>query len=71
MSQAIEAFTSGVSSVDLCLVKVEGGYHEMLMGEERVASADALLAWMRVRAGAASRGSNGNMDGGGATPARL
>ncbi|KAF6257581.1 hypothetical protein COO60DRAFT_1219251 [Scenedesmus sp. NREL 46B-D3] len=46
---AIEEFTGGVSSKEMQLVKVEGGYHEMLMGDERVASADGIVAWMRQR----------------------
>jgi hypothetical protein len=47
--QAIEEFTGGVSSKELQLVKVEGGYHEMLMGDERIGSADGIMAWMRQR----------------------
>jgi hypothetical protein len=47
--QAIEEFTGGVSSKELQLVKVEGGYHEMLMGNERIGSADGIMAWMRQR----------------------
>uniref|UniRef100_A0A383WFB9 Serine aminopeptidase S33 domain-containing protein n=1 Tax=Tetradesmus obliquus TaxID=3088 RepID=A0A383WFB9_TETOB len=46
---AIEEFTGGVSSKELQLVKVEGGYHEMLMGEERIGSADGIMAWMKQR----------------------
>jgi hypothetical protein len=47
--QAIEEFTGGVSSKELQLVKVEGGYHEMLMGDERIGSADGIMAWMKQR----------------------
>lgn len=49
--QAIQEFANGVSSKDKKLQLVEGGYHEMLMGDERVGSADSILAWMRERAG--------------------
>lgn len=42
-----------MSSKDLTLNKVEGGYHEMLMGDERIGSADGILAWMKERAGKA------------------
>lgn len=40
----------------MTLTKVDGGYHEMLMGDERLGSADALLAWMRGRVGKAREG---------------
>lgn len=50
-AQAIEAFVDGVSSRDKTLNKVEGGYHEMLMGRERSRSADGIIAWMRAHVG--------------------
>eukprot|EP00775_Hariotina_reticulata_P010127 gene10127-10285_t len=49
--EAIEAFTNGVISKDVTLSKVEGGYHEMLMGDERFNSADGVIEWMQQRVG--------------------
>ena len=48
--QGTEKFMAGVSSADKLLVKVEGASHEALMGAERLATADTLLAWMQTRA---------------------
>eukprot|EP00879_Flechtneria_rotunda_P021007 GHRR01022129.1.p1 GENE.GHRR01022129.1~~GHRR01022129.1.p1 ORF type:complete len:174 (+),score=45.17 GHRR01022129.1:1279-1800(+) len=52
---AIEGFTKGVSSKDLTFKRVEGGYHEMLMGDERIDSADNIIDWMRQRVGKSSQ----------------
>lgn len=48
--QGTEKFMAAVSSRDKLLVTVEGASHEALMGEGRLAAADALIAWMQTRA---------------------
>jgi hypothetical protein len=68
-AQAIEAFVGGVSSADKTLSKVEGGYHEMLMGAERTASADGIIAWMRPRAAGKGSVQQAQQQGGAAAAA--
>lgn len=39
----------GVSSTDKTFNKVDGGYHEMLMGEEKTGMAQGIIDWLRAR----------------------
>lgn len=57
----MQAFYDGVSSTDRTLNKVEGGYHEMLMGEEKGGMTQGMIDWMRARCGG---GSGSSKDGG-------
>jgi trans-aconitate methyltransferase len=46
--QAVQAFVDGVSSRDKTFKQVEGGYHEMLMGDEKVDSTQGIIDWVRA-----------------------
>lgn len=48
-TQAVQAFVDGVSSTDKTFNKVDGGYHEMLMGEEKTGMAQGIIDWLRAR----------------------
>jgi hypothetical protein len=45
----VQAFVDGVSSTDKTFSKVDGGYHEMLMGEEKTGSTQGIIDWLRAR----------------------
>jgi hypothetical protein len=48
--QAVQSFVDGVSSADKTFLKVDGGYHEMLMGEEKTGSTQGIIDWARAHA---------------------
>lgn len=48
MLQAVQSFVDGVSSADKTFNKVEGGYHEMLMGDEKTGSTQGIIDWVRA-----------------------
>lgn len=49
--QAVQSFVDGVSSPDKTFNKVEQGYHEMLMGQERTGMTQGMIDWIRDRVG--------------------
>lgn len=49
--QAVQAFVDGVSSRDKTFKQVEGGFHEMLMGDEKVDSTQGIIDWVRAHVG--------------------
>lgn len=50
--EAVESITARVKSGDVTFKKVEDGYHELLMGEERAANGAALADWVKSRCAA-------------------
>ncbi|KAI8469469.1 MAG: Alpha/Beta hydrolase protein [Monoraphidium minutum] len=50
---AVDDFVSRSGSAEKAFAKVEDGFHELLMGEERVANGRAIAEWCKARCGAA------------------
>lgn len=46
---AVERFCKVVSSTDVTFRRIDGGYHELLMGDERNENADAIVDWIKAR----------------------
>jgi hypothetical protein len=47
--QAVQAFVDGVTSADKTFKRVEEGFHELLVGNERTDMTQGMIDWMRPR----------------------